>query len=176
VSLLPKKPLLANSARVRRSADEGDAVASDVDGDSVNGCKADEEDGNIKTNTSANHASQDAAAADDSAELAEVTADEGAIGQDHRRSPSPAPQGASRTVGGHFHGRANGNAPSFGDTSALDPLCPLMGRVVLYNSRASNAVPVFAVKQPVAPDLKSVLSTLASKFSPIRSEFFVSSH
>jgi hypothetical protein len=52
----------------------------------------------------------------------------------------------------------------------------VMGRVVLYDSRASNAEPVFAVKQPVAPDLKSVLSSLASKFSPIRSQFSVRSH
>jgi hypothetical protein len=50
-----------------------------------------------------------------------------------------------------------------------------MGRVVLYDSRAANAVPVFAVKQPVAPDLKSVLSSLALKFSPIRSKLAVCS-
>jgi hypothetical protein len=177
VSLLPNKPSLANSARVRRSADEGDAVASDEDRDSVDGYKTDEEDRNVKADTSADtSADRDDAAANDSAELADVTADESASGREDRHSPSPAPQGASCTEGGRFRGRANGNAFSFGDTPAVDALCPLMGRVVLYDSHASNAEPVFAVKQPVAPDLKSVLSSLASKFSPIRSEFFVSSH
>ena len=172
MSLLPTKPLLANSAHVRRSTDEGDAVASDEDRDSVDGCKTDEEDRNVKADTSADRDE----AADDSAELADVTADESASGQDDRRSPSPAPQGASRTEGGRFRGRANGNVLSFGDAPAVDALCPLMGRVVLYDSRASNAEPVFAVKQPVAPDLKLVLSSLALKFSPIRSESFVLSH
>ena len=83
--------------------------------------------------------------------------------------------GASRTEGGQFRGRAAGNAFTFGDTMALDTISPLMGRIVLYDSRATNAVPVFAVKQPVAPDLKSVLSSLALKFSPIRSQLAICS-
>ena len=172
MSLLPNKPALANSARVRRSADEGDAAASDELGDSVDEAEISEESNDVKADASADRANQDEAAADDSADPADVTADKSAIGQEDRHSPSPALQGASRTEGGWFRGRATGNAFKFGDTTVLDPSCPLMGRVVLYDSQAANAVPVFAVKQPVAPDLKSVLSSLASKFSPIRSESF----
>jgi hypothetical protein len=44
-----------------------------------------------------------------------------------------------------------------------------MGHILLYDNRAATAVPIFMVKQPVVADLKSVLSTLALKFSPVQS-------
>jgi hypothetical protein len=70
-----------------------------------------------------------------------------------------------------LRGRAHGNAPNVSDTAAArDPMTPpLMGRVLLYDNRAATAVPIFVVKQPVVADLKSVLSMLALKFSPVRS-------
>jgi hypothetical protein len=162
VSLLPVKPVLANFARVRRSVDEVDAALSDGEGNSVDEAEADEE-----ADRRADQGGRDQAADDPSVD---VTADDSAVEQEDHRSPSPTLQGASRTDGGRIRGRAAGNAFTFGETTTVDPIVPLMGRVVLYDSRAANAVPVFAVKQPVAPDLKSVLSSLASKFSPIRSE------
>jgi hypothetical protein len=105
---------------------------------------------------------------DDQAAAADKSAED-------RCSPSPALHGASCTDGGQFRGCAAGNAFTFGDTTTLDPISPLMGCIVLYDSRAANAVPVFAVKQPVASDLKSVLSSLVSKFSPIRSKLAICS-
>ena len=101
------------------------------------------------------------------------TADEGVdTGQEDHHSPSPAPQGASRTTGGVFRGHARGNAFKPGD-AVLDDLMPLplMGRIVLYDKSAANAEPLCVTRQPVAADLKSVLSSLAEKFSPIRSRF-----
>ena len=176
VSLLPNKPALANLGRVRRSANDNDAFASDEE-DSVNEDKAVEGNGPSRANARADQAdhADHADAAQDSGDQAEVTADEsGDTGGEDHRSPSPAPQGASRTAGGHSRGRAQGNAFNFGDTAAArDPVTPpLMGRVLLYDNRAANAVPIFAVKQPVVADLKSVLSTLALKFSPVRSMCF----
>jgi hypothetical protein len=155
-SLLPNKPVLANQGRVRRSVNEDATAVSDED---VNGGVA-EETGHGETT------------APDSGAEAEVTADEsGDTGPEDRGSPSPAPQGASRTVGGHLRGRASGNAPNFGDAAVDGPVIPpLIGRVILYDNRAPDAVPVFAIKQPVATDLKSVLSSLAMKFSPVRSK------
>lgn len=158
ISLLPKKPVLANEGRVRRSINEDVTPVSDEDLDGV-----------------ADETRHGKATAPDSGAEAEVTADEsGDTGPEDHRSPSPAPQGASRTVGGHLRGRASGNVPNFGDTAIHHPVTPaLMGRVVLYDNRAPDAVPIFAVKQPVAADLKSVLSSLATKFSPVRSKSFV---
>jgi hypothetical protein len=176
VSLLLNKPALANLGCVRRSADNHDAFVSN-DEDSVDENEANERNGPSTVSARADQADQadHANAAQDSGDQAEVTADEsGNTGGEDRRSPSPAPQGASRTAGGHLRGRAHGNAFNFSDNAAAhDPVTlPLMGHVLLYDDRAANAVPIFAVKQPVVADLKSVLSTLAMKFSPVRSMHF----
>ena len=53
VSLLPVKPVLANFARVRRSADEVGAAASDGEGNSVDEGEADKEDRDLESDTSA---------------------------------------------------------------------------------------------------------------------------
>jgi hypothetical protein len=175
--LLPKKPVLASSARVRRSTNEDHTASSDDREDSIDG--AAESDGHSEMNRSTDRAKKSHGSAPESGDQAEVTADEsGSTGGEDHRSPSPAPQGASRTQGGHFRGQANGNASTFADNATREPVMPpLMGRVVLYDNQAADAVPIFAVKQPVANELGLVLSALASKYSPVRSMFrFASLH
>jgi hypothetical protein len=163
VSLLPDKPVLVNRVRARRALDEHDAAASDDHGNSSDEVQ----------DTKAKKGVHRAGGHDTHhADPADITADESGTGEEDRRTPSPGLQGASRTEGGHFRGRASGNAPAFGDTTqdtGLDLVSPLMGHVVLYNSQAVNGAPLFFVSQPVAPNLKSILPALSSKYSPIRS-------
>lgn len=163
VSLLPNKPVLANPVRARRAPDEHDVAVSDDHGNSSDEVQ------DTKAKKGVHRAGGHAA---HRAEPADITADDSGTGEEDCRTPSPGLQGASRTEGGHFRGRASGNAPAFGDTAqdtGLDLVSPLMGHIVLYDSHAVNGAPLFFVSQPVAHDLKSILPALSSKYSPIRS-------
>ena len=89
-------------------------------------------------------------------------------------TPSPKPQGASRTEGGIIRGRAMGNVFNFGD--ADEDLRPeqtrskIIGCVLVYDDRSSDN-PWFSMKHEVTPNLKDVLTHLSEKHSPIRSVY-----
>ena len=86
-------------------------------------------------------------------------------------TPSPKPQGASRTDGGIICGHANGNVFNFGDVEdhVLDQTRPkVVGRVLVYDDRKSDE-PCFSVRQEVTDNLKEILTCLSDKHSPVRS-------
>jgi hypothetical protein len=101
---------------------------------------------------------------------------EDAVSVDLNRTPSPKPQGASRSEGGVFRGRAKGNGFSFGD--AGDDPTPevvrekVVGRVLVYEDGTSNAKPRFGMKQDVTSSLEAVLVQLSTVHSPVRSKAF----
>lgn len=87
-------------------------------------------------------------------------------------------QGASRTHGGIFRGRAHGNQHNIEDYPDLrdDPL-PIPGKVHVYVSTSQDPADwalatmsrqVF--KHVVNPSLRTVLHALSDRHSPIRSE------
>lgn len=87
-------------------------------------------------------------------------------------------QGASRTHGGIFRGRAHGNQHNMDDFQDFtDEPLPILGKVHVYvsNSKdpadwaiASMSRQVF--KHVVNPSLRTILHALSDKHSPIRSE------
>lgn len=90
------------------------------------------------------------------------------------RSLTPDLQGASRTTGGILRGHARGNTFNIADAdeTAAHQLQPeYYGRVLVYESKAADAKPVFTIKHHVTPHLKPVLIELGRKHSPIRSKF-----
>ena len=90
------------------------------------------------------------------------------------RSLTPDLQGASRTTGGILRGHARGNTFNIADAdeTAAHRLQPeYYGRVLVYESKAADAKPVFTIKHHVTPHLKPVLIELGRKHSPIRSKF-----
>ena len=89
-------------------------------------------------------------------------------------TPSPKPQGASRTEGGIFRGCAMGNVFNFGDADE-HPMpdqtrSKIMGCVLVYDDRSSDD-PWFTMKHEVTPNLKDVLTHLSEKHSPIQSVY-----
>jgi hypothetical protein len=107
-------------------------------------------------------------------------------------------QGASRTTGAIFRGRAIGNNFNMADAgmccsilkfsqvfifflSSLDEMnedsekihqIP-SGKVLLYTSRDDNARPVMSMKHKTIEQLPTILKEVAQKFSPIRSKYMI---
>ena len=84
-------------------------------------------------------------------------------------TPSPHNQGAFRIAGGILRGHAKGNVFSFVDDQehVVEAQAPIVGRVLVYESRLTGAEPSFSMKQQVTPSLKDVLLRLGEKQSPI---------
>ena len=84
-------------------------------------------------------------------------------------------QGASRTVGGIFRGRALGNSLNHADQD-VDMYeagsFPLVGKVFFYTDRQEGAKPSMSLKHEVVPKLSPVLVKLGRSFSPIRSMWY----
>ena len=90
------------------------------------------------------------------------------------RTPSPEPlQGASRTEGGIFRGRATGNVVNMADLDE-QPAEPhprdRTGRVLFFTSRDPDARPHLSMRHLVTPSLHSILSDLGNQYSPVRSK------
>ena len=84
-------------------------------------------------------------------------------------------QGASRTTGGIFRGKATGShfnwgdAPQFmDDGSQLQPIP--MGKVFLFGSRNKDARPHLSIKTQTHTQLPPILKWLSAKYSPIKSK------
>lgn len=96
----------------------------------------------------------------------------------HHRTPSPKPQGASRTEGGILRGRAKGNVFNFGDADEdpvpQAPRAKVVGRVLVYEHGGAGAEPRFSMKQEVTSSLESVLVQLGDMHSPVRSKSSIS--
>jgi hypothetical protein len=78
--------------------------------------------------------------------------------------------GASRTTGGIFRGKAKGNAPDIADLNMeLETVSALTdtGRVLLFTSREKDAEPM-SMKFKANEPLSSVLSGLGRLYSPIK--------
>jgi hypothetical protein len=90
----------------------------------------------------------------------------------------PRPQGSSRTTGGILRGRALGNAYNVADfDEVMDELHPIPGRVLVYSSNEDPAnlsiqtmKPSTFIKHDVTRSIQPVLTKVAEKYSPIRSE------
>ena len=88
-------------------------------------------------------------------------------------------QGASRTHGGIFQGRAHGNQPNMDDYQDLiDEPLPIPGKVHVYVSTSQDpadwalaAMSRQVFKHIVNPSLRTVLHALSDKHSPIQSEY-----
>ena len=97
------------------------------------------------------------------------------------RDPSPSQfedqdlQGASRTTGGIFRGKATGghlkwgDAPQFMDEGPEYQSAP-MGKVFLFSSHDEDARPHLSITTQTASQLPPILKKLSAKYSPIRSK------
>jgi len=96
--------------------------------------------------------------------------------QSPSRSVSPVGldfQGASRSTGGVFRGRALGNNPNWADSmdrNASSVLSKPTGKVLLYTSRDEEAHPAMMITHETVAQLPPILEKLSRKFSPIRSK------
>ena len=88
-------------------------------------------------------------------------------------------QGASRTTGGIFRGRAYGNNPNIADMTDLDdPLIPVIGKIYIY-IMADDPVTWdfttmkhrFVIKHNVTSSLAKILTEIGDRHSPMRSKF-----
>ena len=86
-------------------------------------------------------------------------------------------QGASRTTGGIFRGRAHGNNPNLADfAKEEDSLIPVIGKVHLYLSSEDSTqwnlatLPRQSFKHPVTNSLANVLGEIGDRHSPVRCE------
>jgi hypothetical protein len=82
-------------------------------------------------------------------------------------------QGASRSTGGVFRGRALGNNPNWADSmdrNANSVLSKPTGKVLLYTSRDQEAHPAMMITHEIVAQLPPILEKLSRKFSPIRSK------
>jgi len=90
----------------------------------------------------------------------------------------PHPYGSSRMTGGLFHGRALGNTLNIADfDDVIDELHPVPGRVLVYSSNEDpanlsiqNMKPSAFIKHNITSSIKPVLTKVAEKYSPIKSE------
>jgi len=84
-------------------------------------------------------------------------------------------QGASRTTGGIFRGKATGShfnwgdAPQFMDDGPQFQPIP-MGKVFLFGSRDKNAHPHLSITTQTDTQLPPILKRLSAKYSPIKSK------
>jgi hypothetical protein len=96
-------------------------------------------------------------------------------------SPPTSPprlHGSSRTTGGILRGRALGNALNAADfNDGGDELYPNLGKVLVYSSNQDPAnlsiqtmKPSAFIKHIVTSSIQPVLTKVAEKYSPIRSE------
>ena len=96
-------------------------------------------------------------------------------------SPPASPphlHGSSRVMGGILRGRALGNTFNAADFQDVeDVLHPMPGKVFVYSSNQDPAnlsiqtmKPSAFIKHDVTPSIQPVLSKVAEKYSPIRSE------
>lgn len=90
----------------------------------------------------------------------------------HMGSPPPL-HGASRTTGGVFRGRAQGNVLNIADAEKhTEDIGPLVGNVKVYrvgdDPQAGKAQTVF--KAAVSKDIAPILRELSELYSPIKSE------
>jgi hypothetical protein len=97
---------------------------------------------------------------------------------DIKMDSPPRLYGSSRTTGGLFRGHALGNTLNTADFNDLeDVFHPVLGRVLVYSSKEDpanlsiqNMKPSAFIKHNVTPSIKPVLTKVAEKFSPIKSE------
>ena len=90
----------------------------------------------------------------------------------------PRPYGSSRTTDGIFRNRALGNTYNAADFSDVaDVLHPIPGKVLVYSSNQDPAnlsiqtmKPSAFIKHDVTRSIQPVLTKVAEKYSPIRSE------
>ena len=91
---------------------------------------------------------------------------------------TPPPHGSSRMTGGIFRGNALGNALNTADfDDVVDVLHPILGKVFVYSSNQDPAnlsiqdmKPSAFIKHIVTSSIKPILTKVAEKYSPIRSE------
>lgn len=91
-------------------------------------------------------------------------------------------EGASRTHGGVFRGRALGNHPNMADLVTTDDfVIPLVSKVHLYVTSCTNpadwalsAMSRQVFNHRVTLSLREVLQSLADKHSPVRSRYLLS--
>ena len=100
------------------------------------------------------------------------------------QSPRTPPRlhGSSRTTGGLFRGHAVGNVLNAADHED-DPgniFHPIPGKVFVYccngdpaNMTIQDMKPTTFIKHSVTSSMRSVLTKVADKYSPIRSQFFL---
>jgi hypothetical protein len=88
-------------------------------------------------------------------------------------------QGASRTTGGIFRGRAYGNNPNIADLAVPEnSLIPLIGKIYLYITANDPATwdfttmkHHFIIKINVMSSLAKILMEIGDRHSPVRSKF-----
>ena len=154
-----------NAADDNAAANSDDDPANNVE----EGAEADDED-DADPNDGVADEDDDGRADDDQAEAILEDDTDAFAGA---RTPSPDLQGASRTTGGVFRGRAVGNVLNVADavmmSTAEDPGPAITGRVLIYENKTDNE-PAFTMKHIVTSDLRPILTRLAEKHPPIRSE------
>jgi len=88
-------------------------------------------------------------------------------------------QGASRTTGGIFQGRAYGNNPNIADLADEDNnLIPIMGKIYLYITGDDPATwdlltmkRSLVIKHFVTSSLATILQEIGDRHSPVRRKF-----
>jgi hypothetical protein len=88
-------------------------------------------------------------------------------------------QGASRTTGGVFRGRAYGNNPNIADlVDDVDSVIPIIGKIYLYITADNPVTWDFAkmkhhlvIKHHVTSSLARLLTEIGDRHSPVRSKY-----
>ena len=88
-------------------------------------------------------------------------------------------QGASRTTGGIFRGRAYGNNPNMADLADQDDsLIPVIGKIYVYlstndpvTSDLTEMKHRFVIKHNVTSSLATILTEIGDRHSPVRSKY-----
>jgi len=88
-------------------------------------------------------------------------------------------QGASRTTGGIFRGRAYGNNPNIADLADEDDnLIPIMGKIYLYITGDDPATwdlltmkCSIVMRHLLTSSLATILQEIGDRHSPVRSKF-----
>jgi hypothetical protein len=88
-------------------------------------------------------------------------------------SPSRNLQGASRTTGGIFRGRALGNVFNFADADVEVQMSPVMGKVFIYTEHVTptQSRPFMSLKHEVVRYLGPILKKLATRYPVISGKF-----